>query len=345
MLGGADGIKLIDLHKIKGLLSDEEALQELMQGSNSSKKDKSNETASTSTTSGGGAATDQGRLKLVRLLRLADKLVADKEGTVGQLIDKDATGSFVWAQEEQEQEEETNDVVVPMDVEPSRDENMLVYKTGADGGPALLVPGMFLQQDAPEETVAVTKKLSMSPDNQDQSVASERLPVFDATPVNLQTTGTPLAVPHPTEPGMGAPSGATAFGALSGVRLPRGLQAGGGSSGSGGGGSGLLPPPPGFASPAPPPPSTVEHQPETLAESMRMYGHQLQMETANPFANPPPGLSNAFTFSAPAPAVNPSSFLGSDPMSAEGTSLLDSGLLNSLWMDDPNAKTKNPFAT
>ena len=309
-----------------GLLSEEDALYELLQAG---KKDKPNETASTSTN--GGTSTDQGRLKLARLLQLANNLVTDNEGTVGQHIGKDNDGNIIWTEEEAE---DTNDFSVPMDVEP-QEKNVLVYKTGSDGGPALLVPGMMLQQEGAEEdvtTVTTPNKSAMLPDNQVQSVASKRLPVFDLAPVNQQNVDTPLAIPQPTEASMGNLANATVFGnSNSGVHMPPGL----------GPSSGLLPPPPGFATPAPLPPG---QQPETIGEALRLYGNQMQ--TSNPFAGPPPGLSNAFPYSAP-PAAGDSNFLGSndDPMSVEGTSWLGSGLLNSLWMDDGSGKTKNPFAT
>lgn len=313
-----------------GLLSDEDALHELLQVG---KKEKHNETASTSTS--GGTSTDQGRFKLARLLKLADKLVKDKEGAVGRHIDKDDEGIIAWIEGGcEEKEENADDFSVPMEVEPE-DENVLVYKSGSDGGPALLVPGMLLQPEATDdgaETTIPLKKSAMSPDNQDQSVASDKLPVFDATPANLQDIENPLAFPQPTEPVMGNATTGSAFGnSNSKMRTPPGLEPP----------SGSLPPPPGFTSSALAPPG----QPETIGEALRLYGNQMQ--TSNPFA--PPGLSNAFPYSAP-PAAGGPNFLGDnegngDPMSVEGSSLLGSGLLNSLWMDDSTGKTKNPFAT
>jgi len=311
-----------------GLLSEGDALQELLQVG---KKDRPNETASTSTS--GGASTDQGRLKLARLMQLANTLVADNEGIIGQHVVVGVDDNIVWI--EDDSPEDVNDLSDDMDVEP-QEENVLVYKTDSHGGPALLVPSMLLQQKDVKEGGAMTStpKKSPSPDNQDQSVISERLPVFDATPVNLQIVDTPLAIPQPTEPDMGNLANRPAFAdSYSGVRMPPGL----------GPSSGMLPPPPGFTSaPAPPP---LEHQPETIGEALRLYGNQMQ--TSNPFAGASPGISNTFPYSDP-PSAGNSNFLGNnndDPMSVEGTSLLGSGLLNSLWMDDGSGKTKNPFTT
>ena len=314
-----------------GLLSEEDALQELLQVG---KKDRPNETASTSTST--GASTDQGRLKLARLMQLASKLVVDKEGTIGQHIDKDDDGNIVWIGDEELEgaSANENDSSVSMDVEP-QEENLLVYKADSHGGPALLVPSMLLQQDDVNESHGMADAFNKppTPDNQDHSVTDERLPVFDATPFNLQSVDTPLAIPQPTEPAMGNLASRSAFGdSHSGVRMPPGLRPP----------NGILPPPPGFASTHAPTP--VEHQPETIGEALRLYGNQ--MRTSNPFADPSPGISDAFPYSG-APAAGNSHFLGNndDPMSVEGTSLLGSGLLNSLWMEDGTGKTKNPFTT
>lgn len=319
-----------------GFLPEEEALEALM--SPAEKKDKSNETASTGTTSvNSSASTDQGRLKLSRIMQLGEKMAADTESTVGRFIEKDNEGKFRWADTE-----EDSDSALPMEVEADEEEDdVLMYKTGSNGGPALLVPGTLLQQEDEDDAMQLP---STTPKK--SSVSPESLPVFDNKAVNLERD-MHRPFPEPTDVTVDSGTGTTAFTTLpnAGARLPPGLQSS----------ARVLPPPPGFGAPGPP--GTLQRQPEpigqswhpqsdqpeTISDALRLYG--LQMQTANPFENPvPPGLSD--TFNSGPGNHGEADFLGAnDPMSVEAPSLLDSGLLNSLWMDDPKNKTKNPFAT
>ena len=364
-----------------GLLSEEEALQELLQQHATivgPPKDgqKINETASTGATSTSGAAVaDQRRLKVVQLLQLAETIAHKADGEVGKCIGKTVNGDFVWLgpsdndsiadnnnMMEAADEDETREGFEPMHVDSDREEqneaptgaipeDVLVYKKGPGGGPALLVPNLLLQQNVTEEAQVEARE---PPQNMDvdpttatfgKSATPDPLPVFVASPVNRQPTETPLVVPHPKDPPV-VPAGAPAFTSVAGVTLP---PPGLGPSNN----NGLVSPPPGFGSvvtthPAPPTQPTQLStnlgldRPETIGEALRLYGSQMHTQTANPFVTPPAGLTGAFPYAAPANNSTTNLF-GDDAMSTE-TALLDSGLLKSLWMDDPKSKSSNPFA-
>jgi hypothetical protein len=349
-----------------GHLSEEETLSALVR----KKEPVAHETASTGMSSaGGGAASDQGRLRIARHLQLAQDLAADEEGSVSKFIQKDVKGNYFWLEEESASddmwaedesavlgEEKIHAMPAPMGVEgeaKKQDEDVLMYKADADGGMALLVPGALLQQTTVKE---VTTKATEPPrpavhsaNVQEPRMASSRLPGLNALPVHEQAMEIPLTIPQPPDAFMGTITNPLfdANPSPGGVRLPPGLHpapmAGTPSL------PGLLPPP-GFQASSSMVAPVGDCQPETIADAMRLYGNQ--MTTANPFATPslgppagPPGFSNHHAFGLTSfPATE--SFLGGghDPLS-EGSSLLDAGLLNSLWMNDPNNKSKNPFAT
>jgi hypothetical protein len=75
-----------------------------------------------------------------------------------------------------------------------------------------------------------------------------------------------------------------------------------------------------------------------VAQSLQWFGGQSALQTANPFAGHPSYLG----FNNSNRLYEPESITADD-----GMSLLDSGLLSSLWMDGENTpnKTKNPFAS
>jgi hypothetical protein len=94
-------------------------------------------------------------------------------------------------------------------------------------------------------------------------------------------------------------------------------------------------PPMGFSSP------TAYSQGIPLGHSMKWFGGPSAMQTSNPFAAAPLNMNNFG-------AMNHNTNAGYEPeaTTVDGTSLLDLGLLNSLWMDDsPGNTSKNPFAT
>ena len=80
----------------------------------------------------------------------------------------------------------------------------------------------------------------------------------------------------------------------------------------------------------------------TLGHSAEWFGGQAGLKTANPFATPIPANLGLFNTNS----INPAGGFETEATTGEGTSLLDSGLLSSLWGgDDSNlaGKTKNPF--
>ena len=82
----------------------------------------------------------------------------------------------------------------------------------------------------------------------------------------------------------------------------------------------------------------------TVAESVHLFG---DLQTANPFANNMPPASNPPFYSLPSASHTMSHdvFSPTDDGMMNGTPLLDSSLLNSLFMDDTSNVSKNPFAT
>jgi hypothetical protein len=354
-----------------GYLSPAQACETLQSETSSGKSAATGRISETASTTTSHSTTennkDTGRLKMMGLVHLADQLVEDTDGLVGRRIVRERdTGTLVWKDMEGLQNDSNYDddgAAIPMDEDSPVDrgqaeatvemeeENVLEYKAGADGGPALLVPTMLLQKEITHEVVKATSPPTVQKSPANSEASENLLPVFDATPVNLHETTVPLSVPQPTDP---AAVAAPAFHSVTaGIRLPPpGMEPV----------TTNLPPPPGFGQPAPVArtadalPSvmlgqshlpTPTQQPETLGEAMRLYGQQLQQQTSNPFANPLPptatGFTEAFPYSASAPA--PSDFWGSTSDPSAGVSLLDSGLLKSLWTGDSSSKSRNPFAT
>ena len=81
--------------------------------------------------------------------------------------------------------------------------------------------------------------------------------------------------------------------------------------------------------PAAPPPGSVI----PFGQSWHLFGGPEALQTANPYASAPPiGYGN------PKPS---NSLFEEQPITADGTSLLDSALIDSLFMND--TKTNNPW--
>ena len=94
-------------------------------------------------------------------------------------------------------------------------------------------------------------------------------------------------------------------------------------------------PPMGFSAP------TADSQGIPLGHSMQWCGGPSSVQTANPFAAGPHNVNNFRPMNH-----NINSGYEPEATTVDGTSLLDLGLLNSLWMDDtPGNTSKNPFAT
>lgn len=269
-------------------------------------------------------------------------------------------------------------------------EDMLVYKAPEGGGPALLVPGMLLQNRA-----------MVANGNDDQNDTE----MADAPSVDPKTAtgGTATAVGAPPAPlregGMGTRStdvsGYFPSQQVAGVALAPA-------------GNGALPrPPPGFDGFSGPPggswpvPNGVPFEQglsvppydqglgppmqsnyygsnsihpmfqqqaslgssnyygANMGESLQMFGGNAALQTKNPFAvgsmplrdgNTVVGLpldggggGGGYNYNG---STDATAFLHQDSTNGNAeSSLLGSGLLNSLWMDDGADKTRNPFAT
>jgi len=332
----------------KVYLSDAEAV-ELLQHDNSSTSTSSQQSALSSSLS--SSNQNEGRLKVQRFLGLP---LASSVEQIQSLFD----GRLEWVEPPL-----TNNNFYPFfdysnNVDYSNDNNddammgddndqgnILVYQQ-ADGGPALLVPGALLQQNAPPAAASATAPSttpppppptgpvtsvdsllnSMQPQQQQQAqspkdpLASllQQEPVHPPTLQQLQRDLAPIMPP----PGFGGDDERS---------FPM-----------------VPPPPPGadlmnsrldFTSF-----SSSQHpaRTATFGESFDLFGGA-PPTTSNPFAS---NINTAFGIGSYA-TNRDSAFLASED-SLEGTTLLDSGLLNSLLMggESPARKnTKNPFAT
>lgn len=83
----------------------------------------------------------------------------------------------------------------------------------------------------------------------------------------------------------------------------------------------------------------------TIGDSLNLFGGPMSLQTSNPFASDPVPSTVIGSFSVP--LCDSAFLLHQGSMSMDGASLLDSGLLNSLFLDDTTCKTQssNPFAT
>lgn len=238
------------------------------------------------------------------------------------------------------------------DIDDKHDD-VLVYKQNEAGGPALLVPGALLQSRASEPAVNLTGVATGSelPVNtaatllqQEQSIGNEQMPYvqpssysFNGLMNQQDPVGVPLvgfAVLPP--PGFGQQQQQhhqESVSMLQGGHLPS-----------------LSAPPsvalaPGYFQNLGFADTAMTTRIPTIGESYHLFGGPSALQTANPFATDSMPSFGIGSFAVP---PRDGDFLpNQDAMGLNGTTLLDSGLLSTLLMDDSprKAPTKNPFAT
>jgi hypothetical protein len=229
------------------------------------------------------------------------------------------------------------------------------------GGPALLVPGSLIANQSKDPSPATlgtndpltnghqTSRNPLASVIQEKSVpgSSTSRVINESRAVAMDVEQSEKLIPPP--PGIMPPPGfeipiATPVSAPSLVQGMHGLYA-----------EAPMGPPPGAVPPLPPNPGqlfaggppmggsspTAYSQGIPLGHSMQWFGGPSAMQTANPFVAAPHNMNNFGPMNH-----NPNAGYEPEATTVDGTSLLDLGLLNSLWMDDnPGNTSKNPFAT
>jgi hypothetical protein len=377
--------------------------------------------------SAGGTNQESNRLKIVRFLRFGNELAKDCTAPSLRGLNRADDGRFVYDARKMRDEPDPSPVPMDMDLscddggddvtmgfegeselqkgEPNGQEssNVLVYKQGKAGGPALLVPAALLQPQQPNNRSAS----SMIPLHPTTVAADPKVSPPIATGVNLGSLHDQNSIPStgvadfaklemkPTLVGHSMDSHFSTERETPGSRPSeadlRHLSAVAQSAATAPSGHDVSPaavlPPPGFGSLVAAVPNAVlqpqflEKGPPTahaaptflgapvgyganpipsitlLETPSFLFGPPGAVKTRNPFVPshyhlPPSGLAEAFptTFGGPTPSGDElwmEDMLGGDDY--EGTSLLDSGLLNSMLNDGTSpqktAPTKNPFAT
>jgi hypothetical protein len=335
-----------------------------------------------------GSNADQCRAKIIRFLNLGRRLARSDE--FASRLQRMDDGQFEWFGNAQDEDDMDQDVAAfnendeddydlaaenrdPMDEEkPNGQSDVLVFKQGSGGGPALLVPGALLQG----VDISTTNNIGLGSNNSAfNSMASVTDQAMDIVPES-NIVHPVLAFPMPD--GQADPLLPAAPLASSTPAVPPGMTNGAADPQSP---MVNLPPPasllppPGFggapvefpmSAPVAPqmPPGFQTNYPSgsstnttigvpTLGESLHLFGGSSAMQTANPFATSAlfgdngGGNANFLGSFANYPASGHDSIFGQDDdMGADGAALLDSSLLTSLWMDESaSRKTKNPFAT
>jgi hypothetical protein len=334
-----------------------------------------------------GSNLDQCRAKIVRFLNLGRRLARSDE--FASRLQRMDDGQFEWFGNAQDEDDMDQDVAVfnendqddydlaaenrdPMDEEKTNGQSdVLVFKQGAGGGPALLVPGALLQG----VDISTTNNIGLGSNRVFNSMASVTDQTMDIVPdLNIVhpmlTFPTPDGQADPLVPVAPLASSTPAVppGMTNGVADPQSPMVNLPPPAS-------LLPPPGFggapvelpmSAPVAPqmPPGFQTNYPSgsstnttsgipTLGESLHLFGGSSAMQTANPFATSAlfgdnsGGNANFLGSFANYPASGHDSIFGQDDgMGVDGAALLDSSLLTSLWMDESaSRKTKNPFAT
>ena len=353
-----------------GMVSATEALQLLQSSSGVGATQESALTAQSSRTNASSKQStkqaDQGRIKIARFLAVGRQLVQHAEVSM-DIIDGQYTfgarkeqSSRQSSQENEPFGEDEEDNDVPMMDSPEKNET-LVYQENKAGGPALLVPGMLLQEqtnvpsrkDLTAEAKEHPRAMRLDPtlaspsrtgDADPMDIVQQELPEQPQTFAETSAdTDSPVIAPPP---GFGAPSmAASRTPALTTPQIQLGHEQN-------------LAPSTGHM-------YSSNAQGSTLLESFHLYGADASaVPSANPFITqykPPsrvagmsstsendPFLSTAFSSTVPNVMLsNDHSLWMEDALHPDGTSLLDSGLLNSLWSDESTQKTRtnNPFAT
>lgn len=331
-------------------------------------------------------SVEEYKVKVSRLLAFGDRMVEDSTQAARRRFGRNPNGSFVW--KEAAEEEDFEDPTM-MDSENLNDtqplsagndkggDDVLVYSVPQGGGPALLVPGMLLQNRAMGSSAGEATR-SKSHANSEGGMGAAPMPVVPmvapAQP-NTALNGTvPMAVDPPPPPGPTAPAaslmpppgfgGGTMPVMSTTATLPQGHVAMPTNLGIPNYAPGMGPPP-GHASAMPPgfgqsfvpatgmPQQQQSYQP-TVANSMHLFGGPEALKTANPFAAasmPPMDASGNMTMmdlglgGAGATSGHGASFLNSGASGVAESTLLGSGLLNSLFDDGGDKTTQNPFAT
>ncbi|CAB9516977.1 Protein SMG7 [Seminavis robusta] len=331
------------------------------------------------------STVEEYKVKVARVLAFGDRMAASNDTTsmVGRRLERTLEGTYVWNDEpaavdehmtEVDQNEnpmeEENNTQPPVDGKKKDDGgDVLVYSVPEGGGPALLVPGMVLQNRAlanvpvenkeqksdgfvggPPMSFTAPPPGGLAPPTFPVAMAVDKPAPVPTAPV-LPPPGFGVAAMPPTAamPLQGVPTGAPP---VMGTNIPgfspvmqQGLVAG-------------LPPTFGQGfNPMIQQQQQQHHSFEpTIGTSMNMFGGPEALKTGNPFAaaSTPAVDANGNLMlglnvvGGGANSINATSFLttglSNGGASAEPT-LLGSGLLTSLFEDAGDKTTKNPFAT
>jgi hypothetical protein len=276
-------------------------------------------TASVGSTTSSASSSEQGRIKVARLLAFGERLANDEESEIGRHVVK-TEGVWKWVDVDEPQNDHSvrmdsnddngneNSMMMMMDENDCHgDEPALVYTKDANGGAPLLVPAGLLNKSlTPVDKMEINNDTTQEP----------TLALFQQTPaqtpllslVHTETLKSPATLLPP--PG---------FGSSTSNQLQQSSWHGLGA---------LLP---GFEAPATAqkPGSNDESY---LFQSSFLFGNNDSLSTANPFAS----LENNYN-PFPQTRVEDNLFL------QDQTTLLDSSLLHSLLHDDGPVNTKNPF--
>ena len=339
-----------------GFASIEEAVNVLELRSTSTQDSSTSMTQQSSTqdsVSGGAPSPEEYKIKVARFLAFGDRMADDDDTAtdVGRRFERTPDGSYAWREEPMEDDAmETDDNDNPMmdtenvednDTQPpatrkdggGSEGDVLVYSAPKGGGPALLVPGMLLQNRAMAPPVpAAAPKIPAPPQAQPPGLPP---------PPGFGSVGFTTAPPVGGVPATLPPS----YGVHMGGGLPSAMP-----PGLGGGGQGL---PAGFHHP--PQVAPGGYQPATVGNSLHVFGGQEALKTGNPFAAasmtalvPSHGMAytgmgmsaGGLANGGNGPTLFPSGGSGSSE-----SALLGSGFLDGLFDDGSSKTTKNPFAT
>jgi hypothetical protein len=314
---------------------------------------------------------DENKIKMSRFLEFCNRCTekedvplyrTDNVYALWEMEGERVDGDFAPIENHTQDSENT---VVEQQMSPSALEeddagDVVVYTAPeVGGGPALLVPGpLIANQDPSPATLGAKDRVpnghqtSRSPlasviQEKSNPGSSINMVINGSRAVAMDVEPSDKLIPPPPgimpPPGFGIPI-ATPVSAPSLVPGMHGLYA-----------QPLMGPPPGAMPPLPPDPGqlfgggppvgfsapTAYSQGIPLGHSMQWFGGPSAMQTANPFAAAPQSMNNFGQ-------MNHNTNAGYEPeaTTVDGTSLLDLGLLHSLWMDDtPGNTSKNPFAT
>lgn len=322
---------------------------------------------------------EQGRIKVARMLTVAERLASDDQSELGKRIHK-RNGIFAWVDSQgysladenggatimdyehddigRNVDSDDNEVIAPP-VQPPLD---LVYQPDTSGGSALLVPGALLQTTKActlSDAVGTTSKALPSDTLMTDvprlltNIASPLpqpalLPAVKPTIDTLQQQHQPStsAALSPSAsvlppPGFGHPSSlSTPFVTTATPALPVGLA----FPGLDGLASGPL-----AGSDFVP----IQQSSASVLDSFHLFGGPMSLQTNNPFVSDIPTYPNPFANGSSnhdGKEVFTSTWgreqsLFQDAISSDGSNLLDSGLLSSLLTDESSSKSRNPFAT